>query len=131
MNTLESNEEKESTEKFNCQYCNKPFSTKSNLKTHQKNTKKCIELRKELLNEFPSSPSVSSNSSIDNVSHSTLSNIETEMRYLVDSNLNLLSQIVELNKQIRSVSLRINQIDTKYQTIISQLVINSEIVNEN
>ena len=83
------------------------------------------------MNEFPSSPSVSSNSSIDNVSHSTLSNIETEMRYLVDSNLNLLSQIVELNKQIRSVSLRINQIDTKYQTIISQLVINSEIVNEN
>lgn len=129
-------------EKFNCQYCNKPFSTKSNLKTHQKNTKKCLELRKEILNNnsgenideiktpsaSPSLKGFSKSESVDDVSQSTLSNIETEIRYLVDSNLNLLTQIVELNKQIRTVSSRLNQIDKKYQNMIpniARLVTNS------
>ncbi len=38
----------EEKEKFICRFCDKPFSTKSNLKTHLKNTKKCLDLRKEL-----------------------------------------------------------------------------------
>lgn len=145
----ESIDETDSKEKFNCRYCNKPFSTKSNLKTHQKNTKKCLELRKELLSrdninetknyhQSPMGPEcvkgLSKSDSLDDISQSTLSNIENEMRYLVDSNLNLLTQIVELNKQIRSVSSRLNDIDKKYQIMIptiSQLVKNSGInVNE-
>ena len=121
-------------EKFSCHYCGKQFSTKSNLKTHQKNTKKCLELRKEILtNENfddvktpgsyspPITRGIPKSDSLDDVSLSTLSNIESEMRYLVDSNLNLLSHIVELNKQIRAVSLRLNQIDKKYNDLIPSI----------
>ena len=42
----QSDSEKNESETFICEYCNKKFSTKGNLKTHMTKTKKCIESRR-------------------------------------------------------------------------------------
>ena len=113
---------------FNCQFCNKIFSTKSNLKTHQKNTKKCLLLRREqgIIDNFSPPTTISpvfglrkSNSELSEVSSIDDRDInDNDIRYLIESQRTIINYITILSKQLKSVSECINKLDCKYQNIL-------------
>ena len=82
-----------------CQYCNKNYSSKSNLKAHLQRTKKCIDNRSTIKNiqniDENTDPNNTVNENID------IRDINSKLISLIESNNKLSNIIIDMYNQIK------------------------------
>jgi hypothetical protein len=104
---------------FTCDYCNKEFSSKGVLKTHQKNTKYCLELRKE---EFNNENKCNFCEKILTSKHKLKSHLEIcPLKKFSDKNQELHLELKELKTQLEITKYELKTKEELYSFQIEEL----------